>query len=118
MALAALLVGASGCALSLDTRTLGVPVTFSAPADTTGAQRFSVTSRAIYGLWGAVTLRQPSLQRVLATQLGGGRSVAGLRVKVRSKWTDVLVTVLTAGLIAPRAVTFEGVVTGAPATAP
>jgi hypothetical protein len=29
---------------------------------------------------------------------------------VRARWGDLLVTVLTAGLISPRSVTFEGVV--------
>jgi hypothetical protein len=42
--------------------------------------------------------------------LGGGSGIAELRIKVRSRWSDVLVTALTAGLIVPRAVTYEGVV--------
>jgi hypothetical protein len=34
-----------------------------------------------------------------------------VKIKVRSRWSDVLFTVLTAGLIVPRTVTYEGVVT-------
>ena len=37
--------------------------------------------------------------------------IADVRIRVRSRWTDVLITALTAGLIVPRTVTFEGVVT-------
>jgi hypothetical protein len=55
-------------------------------------------------------LKEPSLRKALAAQLSGGSGIADLRIKVRSRWSDVLITVLTAGLVVPRAVTFEGVV--------
>jgi hypothetical protein len=42
----------------------------------------------------------------------GGRSVSNVRIKVRSRWSDVLITGLTLGLFVPRTVTIEGVVTG------
>lgn len=57
-------------------------------------------------------LSQPSLEKVLAAELVDGSAVADLRINVRSRWSDVLVTALTLGIIAPRAVTFEGVVVG------
>jgi len=108
--LAALLL--SGCAHTFDARGLGVPATMaSASGQPPQGQRFSVTSRAVFGLWGAVSLRQPSLRKALAAQLADGTGVADVRVRVRSKWSDLLVSVLTLGLIVPRAVTFEGVVT-------
>jgi hypothetical protein len=69
-----------------------------------------VTSRALYAFWGIAKLKEPSLRKALAAQLGGGSGVSDLRIKVRSRWTDVLITALTAGLIVPRAVTYEGVV--------
>ena len=47
---------------------------------------------------------------VLAGQVGSAARIANLRIKVRSRWSDILVTVLTAGLISPRSVTFEGTV--------
>jgi hypothetical protein len=105
-----------GCAQTFDTRTLGVPVTMAAPAGAVpeGAA-FQVTTHSVFLLWGAVPLRQPSLQKALAAQLVGGKGVANLRVRVRSRWSDVLLTVLTAGIVVPRAVTFEGVITGVPA---
>ena len=101
-----------GCAETFDATTLGVPATLAAPAgqNPQGA-RFRVTSRAVYGLWGLATIKQPSLRKALAAQLAGGSGIANLKIKVRSRWSDVLITALTAGLIVPRAVTFEGVVT-------
>ena len=97
--------------MTFDATTLGVPVTLASPAgQPPEGSRFSVTSRAIYALWGLGRLKQPSLRKALAAQLAGGSGVADLKIKVRSRWSDILITALTAGLIVPRAVTFEGVV--------
>jgi hypothetical protein len=73
--------------------------------------RFIVSSKAVFGLWGVARLKEPSLRKALAAQLGGGAGVSDVRIRVRSRWSDVLFTVLTAGLIVPRTVTYEGVVT-------
>lgn len=90
---------------------LGVPVTLASPAgQTPEGNRFSVSSHAVYALWGLAKLKEPSLRKALAAQLAGGSSVTDLRIKVRSGFSDVLVTVLTVGLIVPRSVTFDGVV--------
>ena len=101
----------SGCAITFDTRSLGVPVTLAAPAgQPPQGSRFLVTSRAVYALWGLVRIKEPSLRKALAAQLAGGSGIADLRIKVRSRFSDIIITALTAGLIAPRAVTYEGVV--------
>ena len=97
--------------MTFDAATLGVQVTLASPAgQPPEGSRFSVTSRAVYALWGLGRLKQPSLRKALAAQLAGGSGVADLKIKVRSRWSDILITALTAGLIVPRAVTFEGVV--------
>jgi len=102
----------AGCAETFDATTLGVPATLATPADQPAAgSRFKVTQRAVYGLWGVVPIKSPSLRKALAAQLAGGSGIAGLKIKARSRWSDVLITALTAGLIVPRSVTFEGVVT-------
>lgn len=91
---------------------LGVPVTLASPADKPAeGSRFTVTSHAVFGLWGLASLKQPSLRKALAAQLAGGSGIADLKIKVRSRFADVLITALTGGLIVPRSVTFEGVVT-------
>ena len=102
----------AGCAQTFDATTLGVPATVSTAASQPAqGDRFSVSGKSVFGFWGLVKYKEPSLRKALAAQLSGGSSVAGLRIRVRSRWSDVLITGLTLGLIVPRSVTFEGVVT-------
>jgi hypothetical protein len=101
-----------GCAQTFDATTLGVPATMASPAAKPAqGDRFKVTSRAVFALWGIARLKEPSLRKVLAGQLGGGSGLADVKIRVRSRFADLLITVLTGGLIVPRSVTFEGVVT-------
>ncbi len=110
-AILALAIAATGCSLNFDTTSLGVPVTMETPAGTPVAgSAFSVTSHSVHGFFGLLSLSKPSLRKTLAAQLVGGKGIADMRIKVRSRWSDVLITVLTLGLITPRTVTFEGVV--------
>ncbi len=107
-----LIILLAGCAESFDATTLGVPAGMAVPAgQQVEGSRFSITQRSVYGLWGVVTIKSPSLRKALAAQLSGGSSIVGLKIRARSRWSDVLITALTAGLIAPRSVTFEGIVT-------
>ena len=102
----------AACAQTFDATTLGVPVTLSSAAEKPAeGDRFRVTSSAVYAFWGLGRLKQPSVRKALAAQLAGGRAIADVKIRVRSRFTDLLVTALTAGLIVPRSVTFEGVVT-------
>ncbi len=106
-----LLSSLGGCAETFDATTIGVPVTLASPVGQQPAGvRFRVTSHALYGFWGLAKIKDPSLRKALAAQLAGGSGIADLKIKVRSRWTDVLVTALTGGLIVPRAVTYEGIV--------
>jgi hypothetical protein len=102
----------AGCAHTFDATALGVPITMASPTSQPAqGDRFQVGSRAVFGFWGIVKFREPSLRKALAAQLGGGSGVADLRIRVRSRFSDILITGLTLGLIVPRSVTFEGVVT-------
>ncbi len=108
---ATLLSFAQGCALNFDARSLGVDATMASPASAPAeGEEFRVTRSALFMLWGMLPVSRPSLERVLAGQLIGGERVADLRIRVRSRFVDLLLTVLTGGLIVPRSVTFEGVV--------
>ena len=103
----------SGCALTLDSSHLGVPVSLAGSAQRPDSGTpFRVTKRAVYMLLGLVQVAQPKLEDVLAGQVSTGSRIANLRVKVRSRWSDLLITGLTLGLVVPRSVTFEGVVVG------
>jgi hypothetical protein len=64
----------------------------------------------VYGFWGAVKFSQPSLRKTLAAQLVGGKEVTNVRIRIRSKFSDLLITALTVGLVVPRAVTIDGVI--------
>jgi hypothetical protein len=102
----------TGCAHTFDATTLGVPATLaSPPGKEPQGDRFSVSGKSVFTFWGLLRLKEPSLRKALAAQLAGGSGIADLKIKVRSRWSDVLITGLTLGLIVPRSVTFEGVVT-------
>jgi hypothetical protein len=102
----------TGCAHTFDATTLGVTATMSSPAGQPAqGDRFRVSSKSVFGLWGLLRFREPSLRKALAAQLAGGGGIADLKIRVRSRWSDVLITGLTLGLVVPRSVTFEGVVT-------
>lgn len=109
----ATLLAASGCAHTFDASTLGVEATMASPASAPAeGEPFELSRKAVFFLWGVVPGSQPSLQDVLASQATSTEQVADLRIKVRSRFTDVLLTIITAGLIVPRTVTYEGVIVG------
>jgi hypothetical protein len=100
----------AGCAIQLDARSLGVPVTMAAPAgQVVPGDTFAVDTRAVHLLWGLVPVREPSLRQTLAGQLGTDGGVADLRITVHKGPLDLVFTVLTLGVISPTTVTFEGV---------
>jgi hypothetical protein len=98
----------TGCALTFDAAELGVPTSLAESARTPPqGTPFSVTKHAVWLLWGLAGVARPNAEDVLAGQVGTGARIANLRIKVRSRWSDLLVTVMTAGLVSPRSVTFE-----------
>lgn len=109
------LTSAGGCALTIDSTELGVQTSLAEAAQTPPAGTpFRITKHPVYLLWGAGVIAPPNAEDVLAGQVATGARIANLRIKVRSRWSDLLVTVLSAGVIVPRSVTFEGVVVPRP----
>ena len=107
----ALTLTASGCAQNFDATSLGVPVTMASPIGQPAAgDRFRVSSHALWAFWGMAGLKRPALNKALATQLAGGKGIADLKIRTHASFGDVLITLLTAGLVVPRSVVFEGVV--------
>lgn len=103
----------AGCAQTIDATKVGVPVTLASAAGqsppATG-EPFKVSGHAVYGFWGITQFSSPALHNTLAGQLVGGKALVDVRIKIRSRWSDVLVTILSAGIIIPRTVTAEGIV--------
>lgn len=115
-ALAVLLLGTAGCAQTFDATSLGVPATLA--ADNVAAPQgtaFKVNVKALWAAWGLLPVSAPSLQKALASQLVGGRSIANVRIKTHTSIFDGIVSLATLGVLVPRSVTYEGVVVEAPA---
>lgn len=109
--LIALALSSGGCALNFDSAHLGVTATMAEAARSPVAGTpFRVTKHPVFLLWGSFSVAPPNLEDVLVGQVGTGATIASLKIRVRSRWSDILVTGLTLGLVAPRSVTFEGVV--------
>ena len=109
-----LLLGLGACALTFDARSLGVQATMAPPAlEPAVGDTFRITQTAVHLFWGLYQMRGANLRNALATQLGGGGGVANLRVRTWHKWSDLLATVLTLGIVVPTSVTYEGVITRA-----
>ncbi len=105
---ATLLLG--GCSTTIDATSLGVPVTLSSTAGQRPVgEAFTVNTHAVFGLWGLASLKKPAVDRILASQLVGRSALADVRIRIRSRWSDLLITALTAGLVVPRSVSIEGV---------
>ena len=113
LVLAALLLALPACALTFDAHTLGANVSVAQVPDSTQCVApFRQNKKAVFFFWGLLAGSRPSLEHVLEGQVTGTQSVGNLRIHVRSRFSDLLVTGLTLGLIAPRSVTFSGCVLG------
>ena len=109
--LVALALSTSGCAMTFDATHLGVIATMAEPAQAPApGQAFRITKHPLYLGWGLFQIGETNLDDLLAGQLGNGGSIAGLKIEVKSSPFSAIVTVLTVGLIAPRSITYEGVV--------
>ncbi|MFQ6045990.1 MAG: hypothetical protein ACE5PT_06480 [Gemmatimonadales bacterium] len=109
----ALALAMSGCVHRFDAATLGVEAIMSSPAaNLPQGEPFKIDRKAVYLVLGVIPVARPSLQKVLATQVVGDQRIANLKITVKSRWTDVLLTAITAGLVVPRTVVYEGIVIG------
>jgi hypothetical protein len=98
--------------MTFDATSLGVPAVMASPAtQPVVGDTFNVQTHAVFLFWGLYPSSTPSLERVLEGQVAGGRGVQNLRIRVYRRWTDILFTVLTAGIVSPVSVRFEGVLT-------
>lgn len=109
--LTAIILATAGCAQTFDATTVGVQATLASPASAPAqGEHFKINGKAVYLVGGLLPISRPALDKVLNAQVTGSQQVADLRIRVRSRWSDVLITVLTGGLVVPRSVTYEGVI--------
>lgn len=114
--LVALVLTAGGCAQTFDATSLGVPVTMASDAGLVPqGTEFKVQATSLWFAWGAIPISTPNLQKTLAAELVGGRSIANLKIKTGTSLMNIIITVGTLGIFAPRTITFEGVIVGGPA---
>lgn len=112
----ALALTAGGCAQTFDATSLGVPVTMASDAGLVPqGTEFKVRATSLWFAWGAIPISTPDLRRTLAAELVGGRSIANLKIKSGTSLVNIIITVGTLGIFAPRTITFEGVIVGGPA---
>ena len=107
--------------MTFDSSHLGVPVTMASAATSpppTSGTPFRVNRHPVFMGWGLITIGAPNLEDVLAGQVANGAAVTNLKIRVRARLTDLLITGLTLGLFSPRTVTFEGTVQGGVPAAP
>jgi len=108
-----ILSGVMGCAQTFDATTLGIDASMSAPVSVqVQGEEFKLSKKAVYLVAGLFTASKPSLDEFLASQVTGDARIANLKIEVRSKPFDVLITILTLGIVVPRTVTYEGVIVG------
>ena len=69
---------------------------------------FEVGQKVVFLFFGMLRASTPSLENALAGQLLDADEVQNLDIRVRSRFADILVSVLTLGLIIPRSVTYHG----------
>lgn len=106
----ALVLLTSGCVEQFDATRLGVPATMSSPAgEPLQGDSFRLTTKSLHLLWGVLPVSQSSLQRALASQAIDAPIITGVKIRVSSRWSDLLISALTLGVVVPRTVTYEGV---------
>lgn len=100
----------AGCVEKFDATSLGVPATMAAPAgEPLQGDAFTLRSRSLHMFWGILPVSQSSLQRALASQVIDAPIITGVKIRVSSRWSDLLISALTLGVVVPRTVTYEGV---------
>ncbi len=104
----------SACATTIDATRIGVPVTLASSVEAPPqGERFDLSSSVLWAFWGAVRVKESSLRETLSSQLVGAREIRDVRIRIYSKWPQVLVSVITLGILVPRTVRAEGVIVGA-----
>ena len=103
----ALAILVAGCATLPMESNLEKPVSMTRVTDEQG-EEFAEDMKALWLFWGAMPLVLPTVDEVAGPQVADHTGVQNLKVTTFSGPLDVIVTLLTDGILTMRTVTIEG----------
>ena len=103
----ALAILVAGCATLPMESNLEKPVSMTSVTDEQG-EEFAEDMKALWLFWGAMPLVLPTVDEVAGPQVADHTGVQNLKVTTFSGPLDVIVTLLTDGILTMRTVTIEG----------
>ncbi len=96
-----------GCATLPMESNIDKPVSMTEVKDEK-ASVFVSNQKALWLFWGAFPVSLPTVDGVLAPQVSGHTGVQNLKVTTESGFIDLVVTILTDGILTMRTVTIQG----------
>lgn len=103
----ALVIGIFGCATIPMESNLEKPVSMTNMKGTP-AQTFESESKAIWLFWGLVPLSVPTIDQVAGPEAADHAGVQNLKITTEDDALDVIVWILTNGILTMRTITIEG----------
>ena len=101
------IIGMIGCATIPMESNLDDPVSMTDVKETP-VKSFSSDNRAIWLFWGIIPVAIPEVDGVLVPEMAGHTGVQNLKITTEFDALDLVVTILTDGIIYMRTVTVEG----------
>jgi len=101
------LIAFVGCATLPMESNMDKPVSMTKVKDEV-ARVFVSNNKALWLFWGAIPLSVPTVDGVLSTQIPGHAGVQNLKITTESGFIDLVVTILTDGILTMRSVTIQG----------
>ena len=100
-------IGMIGCATIPMESNLDNPVSMTEVKETP-VKSFTSDNRAIWLFWGIIPVAIPEIDGVLVPQMAGHTGIQNLKITAESDALDLIVTILTDGVIFMRTVRVEG----------
>ncbi len=97
----------AGCATLPLESNLDKPVSMTKVKDTQ-VKTFVTNSKALWLFWGLTPISLPEIDGIMLPQVSGHAGVQNLKITTESGFVDLVVTILTNGILTMRTVTVEG----------
>ena len=69
---------------------------------------FTSSARAVWLFWGLVPVSVPNIDEIIGTQVADRTGVQNLKITTKNSFLDLVINVLTDGIITTRSVKIEG----------